>query len=92
LKHKDLSREGWRSGASAFSHGRTFWEKGQKLAKAQRDDVEFVTTVTLLLLNEPGSETHYLHVASGHCGSARGDIFSCDLVGARRSLALPWGK
>ncbi len=40
---------------------------------AHPDDIEFLMAGTLLLLRQAGFETHYLNLASGHCGSTRHD-------------------
>jgi LmbE family N-acetylglucosaminyl deacetylase len=37
---------------------------------AHPDDIEFHMAGTLLLLKQAGYETHYLNLASGHCGSS----------------------
>ena len=40
---------------------------------AHPDDIEFVMSGTLMLLEKSGCEIHYMNVANGYCGTAEYD-------------------
>src|SRR2546428_1171659 len=53
------------------THARLAGKEKAIAIAAHPDDIEFYMAGTLLLLTQAGYETHYLNLASGHCGSVQ---------------------